>query len=498
MCVPRFGCVRCIRAAWLLLAIAWSPSNTFSQTTSVQVPSTCACPDGRQFSTGASLFGKSSSRVVITGFSRDLVQTTEQQGLPQCKDLTVVGQIVRLEVLNGRPFLRRETPKRGTIDDICHTKIQFAESKKSYDFFKDDGSAVTLSDMDAAQAPPEKEDGSADSGIAEDSKGGRSEDLTGRDLIRMLPPEQEPDDPTSSSFDADDLKEGAFFIVRRQLKAAPAVDDANGGNINASPNVQRELTVWAGTLGRIEKRAGFRDQALWFVEVLPHSAPLPFSSYLRLLPSAFRKHPLPQNKFVLPSSDIVEINHFFDKYSLEWTRFGEESDEARNRQFAGTTMLPEIYNASQIALDDNLENAHKTGIENEIHAAAMRLSFRVRDPMRLTENGVVVLDGENRSASASPHFFHKQCFVGEYQVPQTPGSPLFRVTEADLAIFQPRHSQQVPKDYYAIDLRLQLKSDSGGSTPVVCRFPSAAIDGTLLDSAEQILSSVFVIAPVTR
>jgi hypothetical protein len=269
-------------------------------------------------------------------------------------------------------------------------------------------------------------------------------------------------------------------------------------NRNVPPNVQRELTVWAGSLGRIEKHAGFRDEPLWVVEILPHSAPLPFSGYLQLLPSALHKHQLSRNKFVLPSSDIVEINHFLDKYSLEWTHFGDESDDARKREFAGTTVLPEIYSAPQPALDDNLENARKARTETEIHGAAMGLIFSLKDPKPVTGQGILVLDEENRSGITAPHFFHRQCFVGKYGVARTSGDPVFRVTDADLAIFQPRHSRQVPEDYYAVDLRLQLKSDSGGSIPIVCRFPSTAIDGTLLDSAERILSSLFVIAPDTR
>jgi hypothetical protein len=495
--VPQFGCATCVRPAWLILSIALGASSSFSQTNSVQVPSTCACPDGREFSTGSSLFGKKSARVVITGFTRDLVKATQQQGLPSCKDLIVAGQIVHLDVLNGHPFLRRETRKRGTIEDICQTKIQFTESKKSYDFFKDDGSAVTLSDMDAAQAPSENQAANADSSVAEDSRDRGDDDLTGRDLIGMLPSQQQPDDPGSSSFDNDDLKEGAFFIVRRQLKAVPAIDDANTGN-PASANPSREFTVWSGSLGQIEKRAGFRGEPLWLVEVLPHSAPLPFSSYLRSLPSAFRKHPPAQKKFILNSSDIVEINHFFDKYSLEWTRFGDDSDDARKRELAGTTVLPEIYNAPQLTLDENLQNAIKSGIGNEIQGAAMRLIFNLKDPQRLAAGGMLVLDDENQSSPAAPHFFHKQCFVGGYQSVKRSGSPTFRVTDADLAIFQPGKSPQIPEDYYAIDLRLQLKSDSGGAIPVVCRFPSAAIDGSLLDNTERILSSAFVIAPAIR
>jgi hypothetical protein len=47
-------------------------------------------------------------------------------------------------------------------------------------------------------------------------------------------------------------------------------------------------------------------------------------------------------------------------------------------------------------------------------------------------------------------------------------------------------------------LRFRLRSDAGGLIPVVCRFPSAAIEVTLLDDAERILSSVFAITPGTR
>jgi len=424
--------------------------------------------------------------------------------LPPCKDLAVVGQTIQLEALAGHPFLRRENRKRGTIADICHTKIQFAEPKKSYDFFKDDGSAVTLSDIDAAQVTPDPaqvaadKEAAADGSVPEDSGDRRKDDLTGKDLIGMMPAEQQADDPGSTGFDVDDLKEGAYFIVRRQIKAAPAVDDAIGANVGLAPNPQREVTVWAGSLGRIEKQAGFRDGPQWLVEVLPHSAPLPFSSYLRSLPSTFGKRRPPQKKFVLASDDIVEINHFLDKYSLEWTRFGDDSEDARKRESAGTTALPDIYSARQPALDENIEKAKEAGVENDIRKAAMRLMFSLKDFQPAAAAGVLVLDDDNGPGMAAPHYFHKQCFVAGYASPKAAGSPVFRVTDAHLAIFQPEDSPQVPKDYYAVDVRLQLKSDGGRSMPIVCRFPSAPIEETLLDNAERILSSVFSIAPSPR
>jgi hypothetical protein len=497
LCMPQFGCAASVRVAALFLFVVWGASRSSGQTNLGGSRPACSCPDGRQFSAGSSLFGKNSARVVITGFHEDLVQPVREGGLPACKDLTVVGQAMRLEVLAGHPFLQRENRKRGTIADICHTKIQFAEPKKSYDFFKDDGSAVTLSDIDAGQVLP-NEDASADGERREHSGDGRSDDLTGKDLIGMMPGEEQADDPGSAGFDVDDLKEGAYFIVRRPIKAAPAIDDAIGANVDFRPTPQRELTVWAGSLGRIERRAGFRGGPLWLVEILPHSAPAPFSSYLRTLPSPFWKHRTPQKRFVLASGDIVEINHFLDKYSLEWTRFGEDSDNARKRESAGTTVLPHIYSAPQPALDENLENARKAGVENDIRKAAMRLMFSLKDSQAAAGAGVLVLDDENGPGIATPHYFHKQCFVGGYQDRKAAGSPVFRVTDADLAIFQPEDSPQVSNDYYAVDVRLQLKSDGGRSMPIVCRFPSAAIEETLLDSAEQILSKVFSIAPSRR
>ena len=109
-----------------------------------------------------------------------------------------------------------------------------------------------------------------------------------------------------------------------------------------------------------------------------------------------------------------------------------------------------------------------------------------------------MVDDENGPGAAVPHYFHQQCFVGRYQGPNAARSPVFRVSDADVAIFQPYDSPQVPKDYFAVDVRLQLKSDGAPSLPVVCRFPSAAIDESLLDSAQRILSPVFSIAPSRR
>jgi len=481
-------------AALLVSVLDGGSSHCKGQTKPSEPHPACSCPDGRQFSTGSSIFGENSARVSITGFHRDLGQPEEPNGLPRCKQLTVIGQTVRLEVIAGHPFLRREDRKRGTIPDICNTRIQFAEARKSYDFFKDDGSALTLGDVNAGQTPDEESantqgrasgDPSATGGVIE------RDDLTGKDLIRMIPAQDPGQDPSDAAFGVEDLKEGAYFIVRRQVKAAPAVDDALGTKIGTPPKTQGEVTVWAGSLGRIQSRAGFRDGPLWIAEVLPYSAPPSFSYYLHSVPSAFRKHRPVQTKVVLASGDIVEINHFLDKYSLEWTRFGADSDQARERESAGTTFLNDLYSAHQPDLDENLQTAKDGGIERDIRKAATRLSFRFKDPGRSMGAGPLVLEAENATGTAEPHYFHQQCFVERHE--GLAGSRTFAVSGTDLAIFQPEDSPQIPKDYYAVDVRLQLKSERGEFMQIVCRFPSAAVEESLLDNARRILSGVFSI-----
>src|SRR5260370_24147282 len=112
-------------------------------------PRACGCADGRRFPIGASMFAKNSARVVITGFRPDLHASTRGGKPAPCTDLVVLGQAVQLaRAQDGRPFLKRQSLKRGIIHGICDTKIQFGQAKKTYDFFADDGAAITLTEKD--------------------------------------------------------------------------------------------------------------------------------------------------------------------------------------------------------------------------------------------------------------------------------------------------------------------------------------------------------------
>ena len=255
------------------------------------------------------------------------------------------------------------------------------------------------------------------------------------------------------------------------------------------------MTVWAGTLGRIEKRAGFRSEPLWVVEILPHSAPLSFSRSLGLVVQALhRNHPLAK-KFALPASDVVEINHFFDQYRVEWTRFGTASEDAQAREALGTTVLPDLYDPPEFTLEQNLKNAQKTRAFEAVQAAALRLAFVPKNLPNSDSGRIMILDEGANSVSMSaspPHLFRQQCFVETSKVAASPS--MLQVSDVDIRVFQPSHSTQVPDDYYAIDLRLQLRSHASNSSfPVVCRFPLTTIDVDLLNKAQRILSSRFEI-----
>src|SRR6266478_2544426 len=101
---------RCRCCWWLLLTAILLPAVSVRAQTSYRPARSCGCPDGRRFSTGASLFGKNSARVLVTGFRPQPPASASAGELTPCTDLLVLGQIIRLlNTPDGRPFLRRES-----------------------------------------------------------------------------------------------------------------------------------------------------------------------------------------------------------------------------------------------------------------------------------------------------------------------------------------------------------------------------------------------------
>jgi hypothetical protein len=437
------------------------------------------------------MYGKSSARVLVTGLRPDPPQGARRE-LPRCTDVLVIGQAIRLlTAIDGRPYLKRESLKRGTIRNVCGTGIHFVTAQKSYDFFTDDGSAVTLTDQDVGQLSEPRS-----AHIAETPEVRFSEDLTGKDLLQLMPrhgafsPDARPGD---SPFDENDFKEGAYFIVRRRSKAAAVTDQGTAVAHSTGVGLPKDVSVYAGTLGRIEKRAGTRSEPLWAVELLPDSAPRPFWRSLM--------HPMGETRalmstVVLASSQIAEINDFFDRYGVEWTRLGE-AKTPRSGPDPETMRLPQIYAPPKLSLDENLATAYEAGSLDSIQAAALGLVLVPKDSQTLARRDTLVLDespGSSRG-SIAPDLLRQQCFVGLDRLGNSGQQPSeLSVTRVDVKTFQLRNSAQVPPDYYAIDLQLLLQPNfSSGQVPLVCRFPSGPINVGLVDVAERILSSRFEI-----
>lgn len=455
------GCgmrVRSTRLLWWLAALGCAAAG--------RAQDRCACADGRMFSIGAAMFGENSARVMVTGFAPDFAESApESAKAPRCSGIKVVGQTVELgRSVDGRPFLKRESRKRGVIHDVCRTNIQFVKLDKTYNFFADDGSAVTLDGNTPATPTPAAADSSD-----------YSQDLTGQDLLHF-DSRSRPLNPRNSAFDQEDLKETAYVIVRRRVKA-PAYGE-NG-------RLRGEADVNAGTLGRIEKRAGSRSESMWNVELFPDSAPAPF---WRSVEVALGHSRPASNRVVLASSQIVEINHFFDQYRIEVTRFGKAV--ARVKREPGTTDLPQIFARPLLPLAENIADAQASGVIESIEKA---LSAMVLTPKNaLPSASVVILEASGESRNAD--LLRRQCFVQAGGQTVMDRGPL-RVSRAGVKVFRPATSEQVSPDYYAIDLDLWLQSADSTRARVVCRFPFDPIGMALVDRTRKILATRFEVQP---
>jgi hypothetical protein len=232
-------------------------------------------------------------------------------------------------------------------------------------------------------------------------------DLTGQDLIQLLRAKAPASDPGNSPFDEQDLKVGAYFIVSKRCKAAPAQSD--GGPVSStSQNRALEVTVPAGTLGRIEKQAGFRSEPTWVAELFPDSAPQPFWRSLLQRTRSFAGQRAVAGKVVLPSSHMVEINHFFDQYGVDWTYFGDQTDGNRRAQEAGTTHLPLLYSPAPPSLEENVAEAQKAHAAEAMEKATLGLCLVPKDRGILAKGTMLVLD---ESAGAAPAL-RPTCFTG--------------------------------------------------------------------------------------
>src|SRR5215831_1080876 len=449
----RFSC------AWLLalLHAVSVPAQVHAQSprsVALAPPArSCGCADGRRFAIGASMFGKDSARVVITGFRPDLPAGSKSS---PCIDLQVLGQVIQpAKAQDGRPFLKRQSLRRGIIHDICETKIQFVQASKQYDFFADDGNAIVLSEKDAA--PPSIAEEPTGRGGSVQDEIELNEDLTGKDLLQLTRTKafsrSAPIRPEDAAFDSEDLKEGAYLICRRRTKATLV---ANTGLQRVSANSMAadkpEISVLAGTLGRIEKRAGFRSEPLWVVEILPDSAPLPFLRSLISFPRGLggpREPALPR-EVILASSDVVEINQFLDRSGVEWTRLGDASDAGTETGTAGLSML---YTRPFMPLEENLTVAERSGMLAAVQSATRGFRLIFKNPKLIAERRTLVFDERAVHAAygdAAPDFLRRQCFLGmdslgrsQYTAAEGSMRPALFVTGADIRIFRPGDWSQV-------------------------------------------------------
>jgi hypothetical protein len=164
-----------------------------------------------------------------------------------------------------------------------------------------------------------------------------------------------------------------------------------------------------------------------------------------------------------------------------------------------TTHLPMLYTRPVILLDENLIMAQRGGVLTAVQMATRGLSLVFRNADIVAHHGTLLVDeGTLRTADGNTvgDLWRRQCFLGMGdglgRSSETSARAALFVSGADIKVFRPKLRSQVPPEYYAIDLELQLRANFN-PTPLtlVCRFPMAPIDLTLIDMAREILSSTF-------
>jgi len=401
---------------------------------------------------------------------------------------------------DGRPFLKRENAKRGIIRNICETRIRFVEVKKSYDFFANDANAVTLTEDDAMQASSGDPNHAPGSIREEPADVELDENLTGKDLLRLVPNQfaNSSSDAGHSTFDEEDLKEGAYLVCPKRLRGAMVRD----GNLRRAVE-DKEVSLPAEAVGRIDKRAGFRHEPLWIVDMLPDSAPRPLWQSLFPFRRPFGEPDLvARTKVILPSSQVLEINYFLDQSGVSSTRFREVARQTDVREKDATRRLPEIYGPPGLPLEENLAIAQRNRTFAAIQDATLGLRLAFKNREVAARRSTLVLEEGTRDDShdkAVPALFRRQCFLGldklgnsQENATDNSVAPALTVTGVDVKVFRPQTHLRVASTYYAIELELLLRPNFGSKeVPLICRFPWALIDPTLVDMAERILISQF-------
>jgi hypothetical protein len=452
---------------WLACSAASQPGGTITGN-----GRSCACADGRSFTVGASVFGRDSARVRITGFKPAPVNAADGRNPQSCLNLGVVGQAIE-EVRPSfeRPYLRRRTLRRGTLLDVCATSIQFREPRRVYSLFDDAWREVAIPEQKAGGDP------AVDTAPALD--------LTGRDLIRLIRPLRRGVD-APEGLDEHDLKEGAYVLARRAVDALPPGTSAAGPSpaANAQASVGR---VQAGAVGRIAGRLPRHGRDVWLVEVRPEFSPPPL---WRRLVSA-RARDLSPRRLLLPGDALMEINDYLDRRRVESTQRNER-DELQGIGIAYEAAVS-AYAPVHLPLAENLAAAMEDDAEQRIGEAAGRLLLRPLPESAEPAGAIVILErlgaGEARRAVGG-HLLRQQCFVRLAR----PASPerFLSVDATEVRVFQPEDRNRAPQGYYAIDLALTLAGGaSAEASEALCRFPWARIDTRIVHDAETILAAGF-------
>lgn len=446
-----------------VLAIVLCGANfqaAWGQAISAPAPDKCSCQDGRSFAVGGALYGKNSTRIVITNLKVGAYSSAPAPESARCESLLVAGQTVtQKNDGKGHLYLQRETVKRGAIDEICASQITF----------KKPGKPNIIDEVEAELRRLEKGDEADELAVDEAIPKFEYPDLGDSSSVKAEPGNNAPGE---SPFDTQPFKDGAFVIVRK----------AHG-------------EVHRGTLGRLDKLAGNADPNIWTVDSWPNSLPQPF---WRLVFGP-RGTTATVKKVIVPEPDLEEINELLDRLRIDTIHFGQAKDDEESPYTSTLRIYSQI-----VPLEQNLAKAAQNGAVERISGIVSKLSLSAKSLRLFDRRELVVLDDLSEKSAADPQadFTHRQCFIGlgALNAKAAVGGLKFEIHDVDVRVFKPvgssADSSKVSDRYYAIDLAFVADSSGGGaSIPVVCRFPGAPIGLDIVDMSIKILSQAFDIGP---
>src|SRR5207248_11056366 len=134
---------------------------------------------------------------------------------------------------------------------------------------------------------------------------------------------------------------------------------------------------------------------------------------------------------------------------VEWTHFGDLSDETSDLEEQVTTRLPDIYAPRALPLEENIAAAQTSRVFAAVRKAVAGIQLIPRNAAMLARHSTLVLEEKTSNSghgNVVPDLLRRQCFLGLERLGNRTdevATPELLVTGAGVKVFRPREYSQV-------------------------------------------------------